>query len=373
VHHLELFSRSQANRQIAHRAAEAGGKNSSSKGGGRFIGGGELQHLWPQPQVCLFPFTETARRQRQRHSRRERRAADGRGRRTVPAFRSNIDDRHRHQAAAPDESGDEAGGGLAVELVRRAELFQAALVQERHTVAEVERLLLLVRDQQGGDADPPQGRRELAPGALTQRRVEVRQRLVEQQHARLRREGAGERHALLLPAGDLADPPALEARQVHAGECRRDARRDLRLRQPARLEAEGDVLPHREVREKGVVLEDHAEVALRRRQALDRLGTDPDRAAIGGLETGDDAQQRRLAAPRRSQEGQHLAARHGERDAVEDGLVAELLADVGQDQVGPGGRSRAHRASAAAAPLPRTVRSQVAIHSCPFAAASASS
>ena len=57
---------------------------------------------------------------------------------------------------------------------------------------------------------PPQ----LAPGALAQRRVEVRERLVEQQDARLGRERPGERHPLLLAARDLADAPALEAGEV---------------------------------------------------------------------------------------------------------------------------------------------------------------
>ena len=48
--------------------------------------------------------------------------------------------------------------------------------------------------------------------------IEVRERLVEQQHARLGREGAGERHPLLLAARDLAHPPRLEAGEVDQGE-----------------------------------------------------------------------------------------------------------------------------------------------------------
>ena len=41
---------------------------------------------------------------------------------------------------------------------------------------------------------------------LAQMRVERRQRLVEQQHARLADDGAGKRHALALAAGKLGDP-----------------------------------------------------------------------------------------------------------------------------------------------------------------------
>ncbi len=53
---------------------------------------------------------------------------------------------------------------------------------------------------------------QLAPGALAQGRVEIRQRLVEQQHARFRRQRSRQRHPLLLAAGDLGD------RGVEAGE-----------------------------------------------------------------------------------------------------------------------------------------------------------
>ena len=48
-----------------------------------------------------------------------------------------------------------------------------------------------------------------------QHRVQVRERLVEQQQARLDDQGAGERHPLLLAAGELRGPPRLEAGEPH--------------------------------------------------------------------------------------------------------------------------------------------------------------
>ena len=50
----------------------------------------------------------------------------------------------------------------------------------------------------------PLQREQLVAHLHAQLRVEVRQRLVEQQHLRLDREGARERDALLLAAGELA-------------------------------------------------------------------------------------------------------------------------------------------------------------------------
>ena len=51
--------------------------------------------------------------------------------------------------------------------------------------------------------------------------------------------------------------------------------------------------------------------------AGDLVAEQPDRAGVGVLEPGDEAQQRRLAAPRRSQQGEELAGRDVEVDAFD--------------------------------------------------------
>src|SRR5215210_4595282 len=51
-------------------------------------------------------------------------------------------------------------------------------------------------------------------------------------------------------------------------------------------------------------------------------------ARIGALETGDDPQQSRFAAPRRAEEDNELAGRHAQRDVVEHQRVAETFADI---------------------------------------------
>ena len=79
--------------------------------------------------------------------------------------------------------------------------------------------------------------------------VERRQRLVEQQQLRLRRQRAGERHALLLAAGELVGIAVAELRQLDDAEHLLDARVDLGLRHAGDLQAEADVLRHRQVRE----------------------------------------------------------------------------------------------------------------------------
>ncbi|MNC94024.1 hypothetical protein D3C83_107820 [compost metagenome] len=57
-----------------------------------------------------------------------------------------------------------------------------------------------MRDEQAGRAQPPVQGLQLAAHLHPQLGVQVRQRLVEQEHLRLANDGAAHRHALALPA-----------------------------------------------------------------------------------------------------------------------------------------------------------------------------
>ncbi len=213
----------------------------------------------------------------------------------------------------------------------------------------------LVGDDEHGDP----GRRQRAhdvEDVAGQLGVERGGRLVEEQDARLERQGAGDRHALLLAAGELgrvvagavgeADGLELNAGLglgVLAGEAA-DADQGL-----------GDVAEGGHVRPEVELLEDHADVAAHRADgaggqahALARraegvaegLAVDLDQAAGRLLEEGDAAEQRRLARARRADDAGDLAARRREVDAVEDAGLAEGLGEAA-DADGRGGR-RAH-------------------------------
>ena len=112
-----------------------------------------------------------------------------------------------------DELGDEPVRRQVVELARRADLLDHALVEHGQPVGDGHRLLLVVGDEDRGDSQPPLQPLQLEAGRRAQLRVEVRQRLVEQQHARLDRERARDRHALLLPAGELRRADGRRSRQ----------------------------------------------------------------------------------------------------------------------------------------------------------------
>src|SRR5829696_505376 len=79
-------------------------------------------------------------------------------------------------------------------------------VQDGDAVSEFERLLLVVRDEEGGHVHVAEQRTYLAPEAHADLRVERAEGLVEEEHLRLVGERARNRHALLLPARELAGP-----------------------------------------------------------------------------------------------------------------------------------------------------------------------
>ena len=113
-----------------------------------------------------------------------------------------------------DEGGDEGGGRAVVDLERVADLLGDAGVHHHDAVGHRQRLFLVVGDVDGGDAELALDRADLVAERDADLGVERRERLVEQQHLRPRGEGAGERHALLLAAGELEGVAGAEVGQA---------------------------------------------------------------------------------------------------------------------------------------------------------------
>ena len=93
-----------------------------------------------------------------------------------------------------------------------------AVVEDGDAVGHRQRLALVVGDEDEGDAERPLQALQFLLHLLAQLQVERAERFVEQQHLRLVDEGAGERHALALAAGELARPALAVARQLDQGE-----------------------------------------------------------------------------------------------------------------------------------------------------------
>ena len=98
--------------------------------------------------------------------------------------------------------------------------------------------------------------------------VEIRQRFVEQQHARADDDRAGERDALLLAAGELAGELLLVSGETDLRQHVADALPDLGGGEIAHAQPVRDILEDRQMREQRIVLEHEADVALVRRLAV---------------------------------------------------------------------------------------------------------
>ena len=184
-------------------------------------------------------------------------------------------------------------------------------------IAQLARILWVVRDQHHGQLQALLQTVQFVAQGLAQRRVERGKRLVQQQRTGLRRQCARQGHALALATGKLVrhllgqrvDVQRLQP-LVHLGLARTRARIA-----PAALQAEADVLAHRQMREQRVVLEHITHVALLRRQvdALRRIKQGAPRhahmAGIGLQQAGNGLERERLARTRVAQ--QHHAAMFG--------------------------------------------------------------
>ena len=119
----------------------------------------------------------------------------------------------------------------------------------------------------------------LGAGFDAQLGVEVGQWLVHQYQGRLDDDGTGNRDALLLSAGELPGELVRLPRKLHQVQRRCDTCRNLVGRHATHAKPEPHVLLDAHVREQRVVLEDHPEAALFRRQYVDPHLIEPNAAA----------------------------------------------------------------------------------------------
>ena len=114
-----------------------------------------------------------------------------------------------------DKARDEKALRPQIEVVRRAHLLDPAGAHADDAIRHGGRLDLVVGDQDRRDTELLLERLDLGPHGQTERRVEIGERLVEEQELRLLDQGARERHPLLLAARQLARPPLEKLPDMH--------------------------------------------------------------------------------------------------------------------------------------------------------------
>ena len=261
-----------------------------------------------------------------------------------------LDDVHGRRA---DEPGDEAVHRAVVELGRRAHLLHDAVLHDHDAVGQAHGLFLVVGHVHHRRTKATVEEAELRAHLATELRIEVRERLVEQEDRRVAHDRPADRDALALAAGEFTrhavqqglqpqqvrgavDPPGdpFGLRPVQRAVGRTEQCTHAAAVRTAALEPEGHVPPHRHVRVEGVVLEDHGDVAVARRDVVHDPPADGHRALADLLEPRDHAQRGALAAARRADEHDELAVPHVQVDALHRAHAAGIdLADRLEDDL----------------------------------------
>ena len=204
---------------------------------------------------------------------------------------------------------------VVIELVRRADLLDDAAVHDHDPIGQRHGLDLVVGDVDGRGAHLLVHLLDLGAHLHPELGVEVRQRLVEQEHLGIAHDGAAHGDALALAAGELLGLAVEQLRDVEDAGRLVDALLDLGLGKALEPQPERHVLEHGHVRVERVVLEHHGDVAVFRRHVVDDVAADEDLAVGDVLETRDHAQRRRLAAARWPHQHHELVVGDVEVDA----------------------------------------------------------
>ncbi|MPM41469.1 hypothetical protein SDC9_88124 [bioreactor metagenome] len=205
-----------------------------------------------------------------------------------------------------DEAGHEEVAGGVVEGDRAVDLLQDPVGEHRDPVTERHRLDLVVGDVDGRHPQAGLQRGDLRTGRHPQLGVQVRQRLVHQEHLGLADDRPAHRDPLPLTTGQglgLALQVLLQTELLGRGQHPGLA---LLVGDVLHLEREAHVVRDGHVRVERIVLEDHRDVAILGGQIGDLAVPDPDGPPGHLLQTRQHAQGGRLAGPRRAHQYHEL-------------------------------------------------------------------
>ncbi len=190
-----------------------------------------------------------------------------------------------HRGRVDGRVGEGARGGeiarLPVDVAGGSELGDPPLVHRGGVASEQERLGGLGGGVHHGALAAREQPRELVAQLLAQLVVEVGERLVEEDEVRLLHQGAGQRGALLLAAGQLGRLAVEERREPEQLGDPAHPRLHLGGGQPRHPQRGGDVLRHREVLVVDELLVDHGHAPAPHRHAGDVASPPPTSPEVG--------------------------------------------------------------------------------------------
>jgi len=184
-----------------------------------------------------------------------------------------------------------------------------------------------VRDIDGRDSDGILDLLDDRPHLNPQFRVQIAQRFIHQQDIRLDDQSTRQGDPLLLAAGQLLRHPIGIFINVHQLHEFVGLLLDRCLVHLPVLQAEGHIVPDRQMRENRIVLKHHADVPFRRINVVHLFVIEVDAPALDAVEAGDHPQQCCLPASRWTKEGEELTLLDIQRQVRDHGGVTISLDD----------------------------------------------
>ena len=212
----------------------------------------------------------------------------------------------------PTKSATNRFDRVLVHVTRLADLFDAPVVEHREPVAEGKGLVLIVCDDDEGDADLALNCLELQLHLLSELEVECSQWFVEQKHSWPPHQGARQGDALTLTARELRGFARSVVVESDHLERLGGTRPPFGLGHAADLHAVLDVLGDGHVREECVLLEDGVDVTASRREFGDVDTAELDGARGGLFEAGDHPEHGGLARPGGAEDREQFAVLDGQ-------------------------------------------------------------
>ena len=235
-----------------------------------------------------------------------------------------------------DELGQRRVERVGIEVLGGGPLRHPAVAQHRHPLGQGQGLVLVVGHQHRCGPGLGQHPGDVGAHPGPQSGVERGEGLVEQDEGGLSGQGPGQGHPLLHAPRELVGIKVPRALQTHEAEQFGHSA----VLSPPPGQPEGDVAGGVQMRKERTVLGDVADPAGLGRD-VGALPFDQDfaqghRPRARPFETGQDAQQRRLAATGRSEHGRERALGHLEVDPVQDHMLTKGLCQPGDDDPGQG-------------------------------------
>ena len=238
-----------------------------------------------------------------------------------------------YHVGAADKRGNEEVCRALVDALGRADMLDDAGIHDSDTVGDRHGFLLVVRDIHGGDTNIVLDVLDDRAHLNAQLRVKVGQRLIHQQNVRLDAQCTSERDALLLTAGKALRHTVGVLVDLHELHELLGLGLYLVLGELLVFQAELNVFSDGVVREDGVVLEDHANVALGGVKVVYALLTEEEVAALDAVEARDHSQKCGLAAAGGTKQREKLALSNVKAQIGNDDIVTVLFKSVFYDDL----------------------------------------